>query len=79
MLKKAMEEAGWAVSSELTQEAKFLIDGYPRNEDNLTGWVKMMGEITTVKFMLFFDCPKVEIMKSLGSLRGKIERAWKKG
>ena len=35
---------------------KFLIDGFPRNEDNLSGWNKQMAEKTDFKFVLFFEC-----------------------
>lgn len=35
---------------------KFLIDGFPRNKDNLDGWQKEMGDKTNVKFVLFFHC-----------------------
>ncbi len=35
---------------------KFLIDGFPRNEDNLTGWEKQMRDVADVKFVLFFEC-----------------------
>jgi UMP-CMP kinase len=36
LIKKAMEQAGW--------EAKtYLVDGFPRNEDNLQGWMKTMS------------------------------------
>lgn len=34
----------------------FLIDGFPRNEDNLQGWNKVMDGKADVKFVLFFDC-----------------------
>ena len=34
----------------------FLIDGFPRNKDNLDGWNKAMGEKTNLQFVLFFDC-----------------------
>ena len=34
----------------------FLIDGFPRNKDNLDGWERQMGEKANVKFVLFFDC-----------------------
>lgn len=36
----------------------FLVDGFPRNENNLEGWNKAMSEKTNVKFVLFFDCPE---------------------
>lgn len=34
----------------------FLIDGFPRNQDNLDGWNKEMAGKVLVKFVLFFDC-----------------------
>lgn len=37
---------------------KFLIDGFPRNEDNLTGWEKQMGDKAEIGFVLFFNCPE---------------------
>lgn len=39
LVKKAMEKNGWA-------KKQFLIDGFPRNEDNRIGWNKVMGDIT---------------------------------
>lgn len=38
--------------------SKFLIDGYPRNADNMNGWNKVMGEKVDFKFVLFFECLK---------------------
>lgn len=38
------------------QKFRFLIDGFPRNEDNLQGWNKVMDGKADVKFVLFFDC-----------------------
>ena len=38
------------------QKFRFLIDGFPRNEDNLQGWTRVMDEKADVKFVLFFDC-----------------------
>lgn len=35
---------------------RFLIDGFPRNEDNLQGWNSVMDSKADVKFVLFFDC-----------------------
>ena len=34
----------------------FLIDGFPRNKDNLDGWNRQMGDKTLVKGVLFFEC-----------------------
>lgn len=36
---------------------KFLIDGFPRNQNNLEGWNKALSEKIQLQFVLFFDCP----------------------
>lgn len=36
---------------------RFLIDGFPRNEDNLQGWTKQLADKVEVMFVLFLDCP----------------------
>ena len=51
LLKRAMEQNGW-------DGGKFLIDGFPRNMDNLTGWKKVMGDDVEEKFCLFLQCPE---------------------
>ncbi|KAG7488214.1 hypothetical protein MATL_G00030380 [Megalops atlanticus] len=52
LLRKAMEE-----TMQLDQEKfRFLIDGFPRNQDNLQGWTSVMEGKANVKFVLFFDC-----------------------
>ena len=48
LLKRGMEKQGWA-------EKRFLIDGFPRNQDNYEGWQRAMGEIVDVPFILFMD------------------------
>ncbi|XP_047667520.1 UMP-CMP kinase isoform X2 [Tachysurus fulvidraco] len=47
-MNKTMKEDG--------SKIRFLIDGFPRNEDNLQGWSKVMDDKADVKFVLFFDC-----------------------
>lgn len=37
---------------------RFLIDGFPRNQDNYEGWVKQMDPKVKVHFVLYFDCPE---------------------
>ena len=37
---------------------KFLIDGFPRNANNLEGWESQMKDTVDVKFVLFFECPE---------------------
>ena len=34
----------------------FLIDGFPRNKDNLDGWNQEMSGVANVKMVLFFNC-----------------------
>ena len=48
LLKKGMEKNGW-------NKKMFLIDGFPRNQDNYEGWQKVMGELVEVPFILFMD------------------------
>lgn len=37
---------------------KFLIDGFPRNPENLACWDEIMNENFRVDFLLFLDCPE---------------------
>ena len=55
LIKIAMEKAGWA-------SKKFLIDGFPRNQDNYDGWTKVMGEVTDVAYVLHFDATEEEMI-----------------
>jgi UMP-CMP kinase len=36
----------------------FLIDGFPRSQNNLDGWNKEMSDKANVLFVLFFDAPE---------------------
>lgn len=38
-------------------QGRFLIDGFPRNEDNLQGWTRQLADKVKVSFVLFLDCP----------------------
>ncbi|KAL9950428.1 hypothetical protein ACROYT_G042922 [Oculina patagonica] len=49
---------------------KFLIDGFPRNEDNLQGWNRAMEGKVDVKCVLFFECVEDECIKRIME-RGK--------
>jgi len=49
LLVRAMKESG---------KTNFLIDGFPRNKDNLDGWMEEVGDKANIKFVLFFDCDK---------------------
>jgi UMP-CMP kinase len=37
---------------------RFLVDGFPRNENNLKGWDSQMSPKVHLKFVLYFDCPE---------------------
>ncbi|GJP81195.1 hypothetical protein CLOP_g11362 [Closterium sp. NIES-67] len=63
LLQKAMKESG---------NNKFLIDGFPRNNDNRTVFEKQTG--VDPEFILFFDCPEdVMVKRLLGRNQGRID------
>jgi len=43
--------------------SRFLIDGFPRSQDNLDGWEKVMTPKVDLKFVLYFDCPEEECVR----------------
>lgn len=47
LIERAMQESN---------KNDFLIDGFPRNEDNLTGWTEVMAEKVNLRCVLFFHC-----------------------
>jgi UMP-CMP kinase len=49
LLEEAMVESG-------IKGGRFLIDGFPRNEENLGNWVKMMGEEVETPFIINLEC-----------------------
>jgi UMP-CMP kinase len=48
----------------------FLIDGFPRNADNLSGWERVVGKQAQVLGCLYFDCPEA-VMEARLLERGK--------
>ena len=44
---------------------KILVDGYPRNQENMDVWNKMMTDVVEVKAALFFDCSAEEMKKRI--------------
>jgi len=61
LLEKAMKESG---------KQRFLIDGFPRNEENNNSWQKEMHGKANVYAVLFFDCPE-EVMQQRLLKRGE--------
>jgi UMP-CMP kinase len=58
-----MQKNGW-------EKKKFLIDGFPRNEDNYRGWYDVLGDSVTVPFIIFFEASE-ETMQTRIMARGQ--------
>ena len=56
LLHKAMIKSG---------KTKFLVDGFPRDIDNLTCWEENMSQHCDVKFLLFLECPEAIMLERL--------------
>merc|ERR1712223_1946660 len=59
LIKKAMEK-----NMGLGRD-QFLIDGFPRNEDNLEGWNKIMADFAEVPFLLLLECTEEEMTQRI--------------
>ena len=57
LLKKAMDEAG--------KKNIFLIDGYPRNQDNIDGWNEVFGENYKLITSIILGCDEKMLEKRL--------------
>ena len=42
-----------------------IVDGFPRNQDNLDGWQKQMSEKVDVQFVIFLDCSEEVCIKRI--------------
>ena len=40
-----------------TGKTNFLLDGFPRSLDNLSGWYEIFGKESELPKMLYFECP----------------------
>lgn len=50
-----------------SDKTRFLVDGFPRNKDNLDGWERVMSDKTKLLFVLFFECsPDICTERCLG-------------
>jgi len=61
LLRKAMDASG---------STRFLVDGFPRNIENLTCWNDVMSSVAEVSMLLNLDCPE-EVMERRLLERGK--------
>ncbi|CAI2379358.1 unnamed protein product [Moneuplotes crassus] len=57
LLLKAMQKIG--------MNKRFLIDGFPRNEDNLFGWQKEMEDFANVDQVIFFELSEEDMLKRI--------------
>jgi|Transcript_11282 UMP-CMP kinase len=54
------------IAMEKSKASRFLVDGFPRNEDNLQGWNNMMTEESCiVDSIIFIECPEDECKKRI--------------
>jgi UMP-CMP kinase len=58
LLQRAMEQHGM-------QGGRFLIDGFPRNLENLSTWDKIMGEKVDTPFILHLVCSEEVMLERL--------------
>ena len=64
-----MEQNGWA-------SGKFLVDGFPRNEDNYLGWNEVMGESIHLAGVLHFTADEqalIERVMQRGQTSGRTD------
>lgn len=67
LMKKAMEKQGW-------NKKKFLIDGFPRSQDNIDNWNKILKNDCTVVSVLYLECSE-EAMIARIAARGEAAAA----
>ena len=58
LIKKAMEKNGWT-------QSRFLIDGFPRNQENVDVWNKILGDCTEMDFLLFLDASEEKMIQRI--------------
>ncbi|CAG9327983.1 unnamed protein product [Blepharisma stoltei] len=61
LIRQAMREAGWTTK-------RFLVDGFPRNDDNYLTWFRLSPDVD-VEYCLFLDCDPDKMVERIG-MRG---------
>jgi len=51
------------IQNNQNEVTKFLIDGYPRNLENLTSWINESKDFCDTSFILHFRCSEEEMIK----------------
>jgi UMP-CMP kinase len=49
----------------LLNHNRYLIDGFPRNFDNLLGWQRMMSAVSEVEMVIYIECEEGELERRL--------------
>jgi len=58
LLEKAMRSKGW-------EKSRFLIDGFPRNPDNVQGWNEVIGDKADTKGIIYIKCSEDTMAKRI--------------
>jgi len=58
LLKRGMEKQGWS-------SKRFLIDGFPRNQDNFDGWERVLGDSVDMPFVVFVDADEETMIQRI--------------
>jgi len=69
LIKAAMHENGW-------EKSKFLIDGFPRNADNVQGWEEVIQNQADVVGIIYIKCSEDTMTKRImkrGESSGRID------
>ena len=53
-----MEKLGWGAK-------RFLIDGFPRNQDNFDGWERVIGDSVDMPFVVFVDADEETMIQRI--------------
>jgi len=67
---KLLQDAMNKTIAEDASKTRFLVDGFPRNTNNLSGWQQVVGDSAQVGGVLFYDCSE-ETMEARLLERGK--------
>lgn len=49
----------------ITGKNRYLIDGFPRNHDNLSGWMKIMPDLCDIEMIVFLECNETELERRI--------------
>ena len=69
LIQAKMKSKGW-------EKAKFLIDGFPRNQNNLNGWVETVGDTVDAQGVIYIKCSQETMTKRIikrGETSGRVD------